>query len=69
VNRFGRHIADCIRRDRPAAVDKWHIDEVVIPINSRKYWLWWAVDANGDMLDSSVQPQRNAKAARRLWQG
>ena len=27
VNRFGRHFADCIRRDRPAAVDKWYLDE------------------------------------------
>jgi putative transposase len=66
VNRFGRHFADCIRRDRPAAGDKWHLDEVVIPINGRKYWLWRAVDANGDVLDVLVQPQRNANAARRF---
>lgn len=66
VNRFGRHFADCIRRDRPAAGDKWHLDEVVIPINGRKYWRWRAVDANGDVLDILVQPQRNAKAARRF---
>ncbi|MEP3686505.1 MAG: IS6 family transposase [Sulfitobacter dubius] len=66
VKRFGRHFADCIRRDRPAAVDKWHLDEVVIPINGRKYWLWRAVDANGDVLDILVQPQRNAKAASRF---
>lgn len=66
VNRFGRHFSDCIRRDRPSAADKWHVDEVVIPINGRKYWLWRAVDANGDVLDILVQPQRNAKAARRF---
>ena len=66
VKRFGRHFADCIRRDRPAAVDKWHLDEVVIPINGRKCWLWRAVDANGDVLDILVQPQRNAKAASRF---
>jgi putative transposase len=66
VNRFGRHFADCIKRDRPGAVDKWHLDEVVIPINGRKYWLWRAIDANGDVLDILVQPQRNAKAARRF---
>ena len=29
VNRFGRHFADCVRRDRPAPRDKWHIDEGV----------------------------------------
>ena len=66
VNRFGRHFTDCVKRDRPTAADKWHLDEVVIPINSRKYWLWRAIDANGDVLDILVQPQRNAKAARLL---
>ncbi len=66
VNGFGRHFSDCIRCDRPAAVDKWHLDEVVIPINGRKHWLWRAVDANGDVLDGLVQPQRNAKAATRF---
>ena len=28
VNRFGRHFAHCIKRDRPAAADKWHLDQV-----------------------------------------
>ncbi|MFT6671506.1 MAG: putative transposase, partial [Afipia broomeae] len=66
VNRFGAHFADCIRRDRPSAVGKWHLDEVVIPINGAKYWLWRAVDANGEVLDILVQKQRNAKAAKRF---
>lgn len=30
VNRFGRHFANCIRRDRPGPNDKRHLDEVVI---------------------------------------
>lgn len=47
VNRFGRHFADCIKRDRPAAADKWHLDEVVVPVNGVKVGLWRAVDANG----------------------
>ena len=66
VNRFGRHFADCIKRDRPNAADKWHLDEVVIPINGEKQWLWRAVDANGDVLDILVQKHRNAKAAKRF---
>ena len=66
VNRFSRHFARCIKRDRPAAADKWHLDEVVIPINGEKLWLWRAVDANGDVLDIVVQPKRNAKAAKRF---
>ena len=68
VNRFGAHFAACIRRDRPGPPDKWHLDEVVIPINGEKYWLWRAVDADGDTLDILVQKHRNAKAARRFLQ-
>ncbi|MFG6664826.1 IS6 family transposase [Sulfitobacter sp. 916] len=66
VNRFGRHFADCIKRDRSTAADKWHLNEVVVPINGVKQWLWRAVDANGDVLDILVQPRRNAKAAKRF---
>lgn len=32
INRFGAQVASCIRRDRPDAADKWHLDEVVIRI-------------------------------------
>ena len=66
VNRFGRRFANCLRRDRPPAADKWHLDEVLIPINGKKCWLWRAVDANGDTLDIRVQPRRSAKTARRF---
>ena len=66
VNRFGAHFAACIRRDRPRPNNKWHLDEVVIPINGVKHWLWRADDANGDTLDILVQMRRNAKAAKRF---
>jgi putative transposase len=66
VNRFGSHFAGCIGRDRPRPNDKWHLDEVVIPINGVKHWLWRAVDADGDVLDILVQTRRNAKAAKRF---
>jgi len=39
MNRFGSHFAACIRRDRPRPHDKWHKDEVVVPINGVKHWL------------------------------
>ena len=55
-----------IERDRPAANDKWRLDEVVVPIDGVKFWLWRAVDANGDVLDILLQKQRNAKAASRF---
>ena len=68
INRFGRHFAKCIRRDRPRPNDRWHLDEVVITIRGKKHWLWRAIDANGDVLDIMVQTRRNAKAARRFFQ-
>ena len=66
VNRFGVHFAACIRCERPRPNDKWHMDEVAIPINGVKRWLWRAVDANGDTLDILVQTRGNAKAPKRF---
>lgn len=68
VNRFGRHFADCIRRDRPRPNDKWHMNEVVITVRGKRHWLWRAIDATGDVLDILVQTRRNAKAAKRFFQ-
>ena len=68
VNRFGRHFADCIRRDRPRPNDKWHMDEVVITIRGKKHWLWREIATNGEVLDILVQTRRNAKAAKRFFQ-
>ncbi|WP_240311436.1 DDE-type integrase/transposase/recombinase, partial [Sulfitobacter sp. DFL-23] len=34
--------------------DKWHLDEVALAMNGQKYWLWRAVDSNGDVLDTLV---------------
>lgn len=65
--KFGSQYAKVIRRDRPSAADKWHLDEVVLPINGQKYWLWRAVDSKGDVLDILVQSQRNKQAATRFF--
>ncbi|MEP3301013.1 MAG: IS6 family transposase, partial [Roseibium sp.] len=67
VNRFGRHFASCIRRDRPHPNDKWHLDEIVVPIRGKKHWLWRAIDANGEVLDILVQTRRSGKAAKRFF--
>jgi putative transposase len=66
VAKFGRQYAKSIRQDRPAVGDKWHLDEVVIPICGKKHWLWRAVDHQGNTLDILVQSRRNTKAAKRF---
>jgi len=53
VGKFGKKCAASIRRDRPAPSDKWHLDEVVIPIRWRKFRLWRAIDSNSSY--SSLQ--------------
>lgn len=67
INRFGRHFADCICRERPKPSDKWPMDEAVITISGKKLWLWRAIDADGDVLDILVQARRNTKAAKRFF--
>lgn len=64
--RFGVQFAAKVRLDRPRPTDKWHLDEVVVPIKGRKHWLWRAIDANGDILDILVQsrPKRHRLPAR-----
>jgi putative transposase len=59
--------ARCIRRDRPKPNSKWRLDEAMIIIGGVKYWLWRAIDGDGDVLDILVQSRRNAKAARRFF--
>ena len=67
VGKFGHKYAGVIRRTRPAPADKWHLDEVVIVIRGKKYWLWRAIDAKGDVLDILVQSRRNTRAADRFF--
>ena len=64
--KFGQLIAGNLRRSRPRASGRWHLDEMVIKIRGRKHWLWRAVDNEGEVLDFLVQPRRCARLARRL---
>ena len=61
--KFGRLIARNLRRSRPRASARWHLDEMVIKIRGRQHWLWRAVDDEGEALDFLVQPRRCARSA------
>lgn len=64
--KFGGTIARNLEIGRPYPSDHWHIDEMVIVVNGKRYWLWRAVDNEGTVLEFLVQSRRNAKAAKRL---
>ena len=64
--KFGSIIAANLRRTRPRPSDHRHLDEMVIVIQRKRYWLWRAVDNECEVLDFLVQRKRDAKAARKL---
>ncbi len=65
--KFGQDFANELRRRAPRRGDKWHLDEVYLSINGRRYYLWRAVDQDGYVLDILVQPRRDKCAAKRFF--
>jgi putative transposase len=43
------------------------MDKAVITISGKEFWLWRAIDADGDLLDILVQTRRNTKAGKRFF--
>ena len=50
----------------PEAYTTWHLDEVYLKIDGQMVYVWWAVDAQGEILDVLVQSKRNKHAALKL---
>jgi putative transposase len=64
--KFGPLIAHNLRRRQPRPGDVWHLDEVVVKIAGRSFWLWRAVDQHGVVHEEILQPRRDKRAAKRL---
>ncbi len=67
-NRFGPMFAAEIRRKRSASTRaqiqwRWHLDEVFVRIDGATYYLWRAVDHEGEVLEAFVTKKRDRKAA------
>lgn len=67
-NRFGPMFAAEIRKSRVRRMRaysnwQWHLDEVFVKINGETYYLWRAVDHEGEVLESYVTKRRDRKAA------
>ena len=65
-NRFGPMFASEIKKRRIQGMRsskwKWHLDEVFVKINGETHYLWWAVDHEGEVLESYVTKKRDRKA-------
>jgi putative transposase len=66
VTKFGPLFARELRHRRPRPTGRWHMDEMVVTIAGKRFWLWRAVDSEGEVLDLLVQSRRNTAAAIRL---
>ena len=64
--KFGQVYARSIRHRRHGPTDRWYLDEMVIVMGRRRFYLWRAVDSEGEVLDFLVQRRRNTRAAERL---
>ena len=70
-NRFGPIFASEIRRKRSANLRtwpqwRWHLDEVFVRINGETYYLWRAVDHEGEVLEAFVTKKRDRNSALRF---
>lgn len=65
--KFAQFYANQIHRRRPKPSDKCHLDEVRIKIKGKQYYLWRAVEKNGQVLDILMQSRRNAAAANKFF--
>ena len=66
--RFGPKFASEIRKRRSQSMRchsnwKWHLDEMFVKINGERYYLWRAVNHEGEVLESYVTKTRDKKAA------
>ena len=66
VLKFGPLFARELRRRRPRPTSRWHLDEMAVIISGRQFWLWRAVDDEGEVLDLLVQRRRDKAAAVKL---
>src|SRR6478735_5006117 len=66
VLKFGPLFVRELRRRRPRPTPRWHLDEMAVVIAGRQFWLWRAVDNEGEVLDLLVQRRRDKAAAVKL---
>jgi putative transposase len=66
-NRFGPMFAAEIRKrriwHRCYSPWRWHLDEVFVRINGKMFYLWRAVDREGEVLEVFASKRRDRKAA------
>jgi putative transposase len=66
VVRFGPAYALQLQSRRPRPCDTWHLNKMFVSIGGRMTYLWRAVYAEGEALETLVQRRRDKSAALKL---
>jgi putative transposase len=66
-NKYGPKYAQRLRRKHQGHGDKFFIDEVFVKIQGKRYYLWGAVDQDGEVVDVFLQKRRDGKATKRFF--
>ena len=65
--KFGALYARRLKRKHRGYGDTFFIDEVFVKINGKQYYLWRAVDQDGEVVDVYLQTKRDGATAKRFF--
>ena len=68
VRRFTPLLVEASRPCRHAVGDRWHVDETYLKVSATWRYLYRAIDQFGQVVDVFLSVQRDARAARRLFE-
>ncbi len=66
-NKFGLKYVRRLKKKHQGYGDTFFIDEVFVKIDGKQYYLWRAVDQDGEVVDVYLQSRRDGKAAKRFF--
>ena len=66
VIKYGREIADTVKRRRGRIGESWRLDETYVKVNGQWRYLYRAVDKENRTVDFLLTEKRNKKAAKRF---
>jgi putative transposase len=65
--KFGAIYARRLKRKHRGYGDTFYINEVFVKDNGKQYYLWRAVDQDGELVDVYLQVKRDGAAAKRFF--
>ncbi len=65
--KFGPAYARTLKKRQGRLGDTWHIDEVFVPMQGQRHYLYRAVDQDGHVIDILLQRRRSQRDAERFF--